>query len=102
MQTNYKKGDIVFWMYRYCGEFPEFYKVTKVSEKSIWVCKIDSKNANIEAGFSSYDKVPNEDSIVGKERRLSKHEDGSAYVDYYGRKQRLHIWDGKPIKCCSC
>jgi hypothetical protein len=100
-EPKYKEGDIVYWMYCYSGVFPNFYKVIKVGPRSIWVSRMGSKHSNVTMGYGSYDAVPDESNVSDKVKRISLRPNGVAYVTYYGHKESLNVWTGKPINCMS-
>jgi len=100
-EPKYKEGDIVYWMYCYSGTFPSFYKVIKVGPRSIWVSRMGSKHSNVTMGYGSYDAVPDESNVSDKVKRISLRPNGMAYITYYGHKQVLNVWTGKPISCMS-
>ena len=95
--TTYTPGQIVFYMYNFNSCFPVFYKVTKITAKSIYIVEIGKSYGNIAPGFSSYDCAPDPDRITGRERRVLVQPDGYGYINYYGYRFALEAWKGSPI-----
>ena len=93
---NYQVGDIVYYMYRYSSTFPVFFKVTKVSDKSVWVTEVDKAHTNITPGYASYDCSPVPEREIGRNRRVSIRPNGYAYIKAY-YTERLEPWDGTVI-----
>lgn len=101
ISCRYQANDIVFYTYHYSSCFPVFYRVERVTEKSIYVTAIGKKNYNYSPGGGSYQATPDQDAIQGKTKRLSIRPNGYAYITYYGHLERLDIWDGSPVGCFS-
>lgn len=103
MENKYKVGQIVYWMYNYSSVFPNFYKIVKTSEKSIWVVGLESNRSDMGIGYSEYKSSPVDieidDNTKGKRIQLDK--DGNAYFKYYGHYKRLCVWEGNDIQCYS-
>ena len=99
-RPTYKPGDIVYYMYQYSSRFPVFYKVDRVSDRSVWVTPI-GKYMSGTMGGGSYQTVPAVDRIDGRTKRVSIRPNGYAYITYYGHLERLDVWNGSPINCYS-
>lgn len=100
IQNPFKIGDILHHQYRYQASFPQFYKVVKVSPKSVVVVRLGNRMVANHDGYGQAGlEVPDELSIREKERRcvLKRKSNGEigalvdSYCGYIAKK-----WDGKP------
>ena len=98
---RYQANDVVFYMYQYSSRFPVFYRVDRVTEKSIYITAVSKYNFGYTLGGGSYKAIPNLDRIEGRSKRLSIRPDGYAYITYYGHLERLEVWSGSPVDCFS-
>lgn len=96
---QYKVNDIIYWVYAYSSVFPNFYKVTKVTEQSIFVVPVPTIHTGITAGFASSLCTPDtdHDTTNQKPKRIARSKDGNYYFKYCGYKQNLHLWTGEKI-----
>lgn len=100
IQNPFKVGDILHHQYRYQASFPQFYKVVKVSPKSVVVVRLGNRMVANHDGYGQAGlEVPDELSIREKERRcvLKRIANGEVgvLVDSYS-VDIAKKWDGKP------
>lgn len=98
--TNpFKVGDILHHQYRYTASFPEFFKVTKITQKCVWVIRLGSIMVVNGDGYGqSGMKMPDIYDTWGKEKKCSirhSYHGVGALVD--SRLESVAtLWDGKP------
>lgn len=96
MAKIYEVGDILHYQFRYSASFPIFYKVNKVSAKSVVVQEIGKKMFENLDGYGQWGtEVPDVNVVRGRERRCKIGDDGRVLVNSQYRSW-ANLWDGKP------
>ena len=93
-----KVGDIIVYVYHYNARYPEFARVTKATDKSVWLEKLGKKWLSHDGYGQNGYRVPDFDAPAKSFNRcfrIKKRPNGEEWVKVdtycYGC-----LWDGKP------
>lgn len=93
-----KVGDIITYAHHYSARIPEFARVIKATEKSVWLEHLDKKWVSHDGYGQNGDRVPNLDGPTRPFKgcfRIKTRKDGTEFIKVnsycYG-----YIWDGTP------
>lgn len=93
-----KVGDIIVYAHHYSARYPNFARVTKATEKTVWLEKLGKKWTTHDGYGQNGYRVPDFDAPttpMKRSFRIKKNLNGEEYfkIDSYCYG---YIWDGKP------
>ena len=97
----YMAGDIIYWYYSYSSAFPNFYKVIRATNKTVWAVPIGNKLTRGAYNMPSYAVVADPNDIEStKPSTFRIQKDGKIYYSRGSMHEVFHKWDGSEIECC--
>lgn len=99
IQNPFKVGDILHHQFHYTASFPQFFRVTKVTPKCVYVIQLGTLMVENRDGYGQEGtEIPDESRVVSREKkcalRNSYHGVGALIDSYSGHVASL--WDGEP------
>ena len=97
----YMAGDIIYWYYSYNAAYPNFYKVVRATNKTVWAVRIGDKVTRGAYNMPSYAVVADPNKIEStKPETFRIQSDGKIYYSRNYQHAVFRKWDGSEIECC--
>lgn len=97
----YMAGDIIYWYYSYSSAFPNFYKVIRATNKTVWAVPIGKKVTRGAVNMPSYAVVADPNDIIStKPSTFRIQKNGKIYYSRRSMHEVFQKWDGNEIECC--